>query len=361
MTLLSGNRPDSNRPASTAPAVRRQRIVVLWIGLILPVLLIAVGAFMIWLWLPELPNPAATHWNNGPEPDGFGPPSTYLAVLLAIGGGMAVVMGSVAYGAERRSPGSQTGTWLSAFNLAMAAFMSITMCWSVATQRGLADARQAGSATPSSLTSTGVAALLGIAVWLVLRTTAKGASEQGANGDRAASGVASPNEHSFPLTSGERVMWTGTARMGKGPLIILGLGALLAAGASVYGIVVDRSTLWITGPTLLIVILASASCLTFRVVIGRGGITVRSLIGIPRVHIPPEKVAEVRVVEVDPFAQFGGWGWRFGAGRAMGFVLRKGPGLEVVRHTGSRIVVTIDDATEAAAVLRAVSDSRSAA
>jgi hypothetical protein len=54
-------------------------------------------------------------------------------------------------------------------------------------------------------------------------------------------------------------------------------------------------------------------------------------------------------------ADFGGWGFRWVIGPTRkgrwGLVTRRGPGLEVFRHDGRSIVVTVDDAGTAAAVL----------
>jgi len=64
------------------------------------------------------------------------------------------------------------------------------------------------------------------------------------------------------------------------------------------------------------------------------------------------------VIRVDPFRDFGGWGWR--AGRSApgqsrsGVVTRKGEALLVERTGGRRFVVTTDDAATAAALLNTV-------
>ena len=52
--------------------------------------------------------------------------------------------------------------------------------------------------------------------------------------------------------------------------------------------------------------------------------------------------------------EFGGWGIRFGRGRRLGIVMRSGEALDVQNRNGSALVVTVDDAATAAALLKAV-------
>ena len=52
----------------------------------------------------------------------------------------------------------------------------------------------------------------------------------------------------------------------------------------------------------------------------------------------------------------GGWGWRTGVGGTIGIVMRKGEGIEVVHSGGKRLVVTVDDAETAAALLNTMAD-----
>ena len=92
----------------------------------------------------------------------------------------------------------------------------------------------------------------------------------------------------------------------------------------------------------------------WRVRADRRGFSVRGALGWPRVSIPATDIAAVRVVDVDPTADFGGWGWRWGSGRRTGIIMRRGAAIEVTRRDGRRLVVTVDDADNAAAVLQTV-------
>jgi hypothetical protein len=93
----------------------------------------------------------------------------------------------------------------------------------------------------------------------------------------------------------------------------------------------------------------------FVVTAGPRGFIVRSALGWPRLSIRAGSLAKAGVVQIDPMADFGGWGirWTIGPNRKgrWGILTHRGPGLEVVRRDGRSIVVTVDDAGTAAAVL----------
>ena len=162
---------------------------------------------------------------------------------------------------------------------------------------------------------------------------------------------------SLPVRPGEVVAWTGTVELPAwfvtavtavaAVLLALGVLRLLTAGPHVWPIFL--------APTLLLTVIAVTA--QFVVTAGPRGLVVRSALGWPRLTVPASELATAGVVAVDPMADFGGWGirWVIGPNRKgrWGVVTRRGPGLEVVRRDGRSIVVTVDDAGTAAAVLEA--------
>ena len=159
----------------------------------------------------------------------------------------------------------------------------------------------------------------------------------------------------LPVRPGEITAWTGRVELPAwfitliaavaAVLIVLGISLLLTAGTHAWPIFL--------APTLLLVVLLATA--QFVVTAGPRGFAVRSVIGWPRLGIPAAGLAKAAVVAVDPMADFGGWGlrWVIGPNRKgrWGLVTRRGPGLEVFRRDGRSIVVTVDDAGTAAAVL----------
>lgn len=161
----------------------------------------------------------------------------------------------------------------------------------------------------------------------------------------------------LPVRSGEVAGWTGTVELPAwfvalvttvaGLLIVLGLLLVLIAGRGRHAWPV-----FLAPAVLLTVVLLTAQ---FVVTAGPRGLVVRSTLGWPRLAVPAADLARAGVVAIDPMADFGGWGLRWVVGPShkgrWGLVTRRGPGLEVVRRDGRSVVVTVDDAGTAAAVL----------
>jgi hypothetical protein len=102
-------------------------------------------------------------------------------------------------------------------------------------------------------------------------------------------------------------------------------------------------------PACLLVLLLAMTQFSVRVDVF--GLTVRSALGWPRAYIPADEIERADVVEVNPFAEFGGWGWRVGRNGRTGVVLRTGPALQVTQSGDRCFVITVDDAGTAAALL----------
>ena len=153
-------------------------------------------------------------------------------------------------------------------------------------------------------------------------------------------------------------------QLGAGQLA-LGVGLAVAVGATLVTVVL-AIVMWVTdetapaiGLTVVAVVTtaAVAAVSVFRVRVDGTGLTVASVSGWPRFHVPCAEVADISVVEIEALGEFGGWGLRKVPGR-LGIVTRSGEGLEVTRTDGRRLAVTVDDAATAASLLRAQVDRR---
>jgi hypothetical protein len=166
----------------------------------------------------------------------------------------------------------------------------------------------------------------------------------------------------LPVRSGEVAVWTSTLELPTwfialiagvaAVLIVLGVSLLLTLGSRIWPIFL--------APTLLLVVLLVTA--HFVVTAGPRGFIVRSGIGWPRLSIPAADLAKAGVISVDPMADFGGWGFRWVIGPShkgrWGILTRHGPALEVFRLDGRSIVVTVEDAGTAAAVLETYAKKR---
>jgi hypothetical protein len=130
-------------------------------------------------------------------------------------------------------------------------------------------------------------------------------------------------------------------------LIVLGgLGVVLSIAA----------TPWL-GVELIVLALALASMARARVRVSSAEDLLLSS-GPIKHRIPIAEVlgASTRP-EVDPFGEFGGWSLRYRP-RAVGLVMKKGPGVDVSRTDDRRVVITCPDPERLAAVINTLADER---
>lgn len=338
---------------------RRARTAYLWVGVILPLAIFALAGVVIAMWLPQAPNPSATHWGVNGQPDGFGAPWINLAVPIGLGVGLVLLFGGISWASMRvpqRAAGpvalrtrsqdpSMTVRLLGAVSLGLSAMMSFIGLVVVGSQRGLADAQDAPDISGATFVGFGLLVVLAVAGWFVQPAPPKPVPHDG------------PGAAPLPLADGARAVWFGTATLSKAGVatlsvllfgtLALGVG-LVAAGAAGGWFAVAVSL-------LMIVLMLTTS--VFRVRADATGLHVRSTFGWPRYDISAGEIAAVRVVAVNPFAEFGGWGIRWGLDGRFGIVLRAGEGIEVTRENGKIMVVTVDDAETAAAVLSAAAST----
>jgi hypothetical protein len=303
-------------------------------------------ASLVWLtavvvqlaWLPALPDPIAIHW--GPDgPDGFGAAWTSIVLTAGLGVGLTGLFALILATARGTAP-TVVHKLLAVISLGTALFAGITVSASLGVQRGLDDAHDAPDFGGWAALALGVALLAGVVAWFALPKAVR-------PGDDAT--AAEP----LVLAPGERSAWIATVRVSGGIVAVLVVGVGIAVVATAFAVAVSAGRVW---PLLFlpVVILALAAMgLVWRVRVDATGLTVRSLpFGWPRRRIRVDRIDTVKTVEVNPLAEFGGWGWRWGAAGA-GVVAREGQGILVIQRDGRRFTVTVDDAETGAALLAA--------
>ena len=164
--------------------------------------------------------------------------------------------------------------------------------------------------------------------------------------------------HLASISAGERVVWMATASMPRVAMLIIGFIVVLVVGITAVMVFEAHEAFWIPLLTLVIIGFAFATSASFRVRAGADGLTVRSQVGFPQVHVPLDEIVSVRAVECHPFGEFGGFGWRVGMDGRTGIVLRTGHAIEVERRDKRPLVVTVDGAEVGAATLQAYLDRR---
>lgn len=325
-----------NATLSFDQRLRRRRHVVGAATTVGGLLVLVIGAAVAWSWRSELPDPVATHWGAGGQPDGFSSLSAALAVLLGIGGLTVLFLGSITWALGKSAAtlrvGAAATVWLSLF-------MAILVVGSLSVQRGLSDAREVGSINGVLL----VAILAPIVLAILVAAAVPGDPRQPTTAPVPA------DAPRVRLVDGERAVWINWASSRVAYVvavpIILVTGALAVWGGAWPMLIVDA-----------LVVGALVILTTFVVRVDHTGLTVRSTVGWPRYHVPLDEVLRASVTQVSPFKEFGGWGWRVGRDGRVGVVLRKGEALLVERTGGRAVVVTVDEAAKAAGLLNALAD-----
>lgn len=329
--------------AIPARDLRRARLIALTLGVVVPLVLSAVVFGLVLAWLPELPSRAATHW--GPAGvDGFGPPVTFVWLTLLLGFALPAVL-TIATVIGVRDHWGGGARLLVGMALGISGLSAVINLGAVGTQRGITDATQADDLGGLMLVGFGAfVVLIGIG-WLLQPHI------------RPAPAAPLQPAHIAAITNGERLVWLATASLSRRALILLSLVVVVVVGLTAFMAIRFTDRLWVPVLTLVLIGGALASSASFRVRVGPDGLSVRSQIGFPRVHVLLDEVVSVRAVECNPFGEFGGFGWRLGLDGRTGIVLRRGPAIEIERRDKRPLVVTVDGAAVGAGVLQAYLDS----
>lgn len=327
----------------TSPQLlRRARLTFFIVAVIVPIVVTAVGVVVLLAWLPSLPEQVATHWGVSGA-DRFGPATTYLWLLIGVGLGLPLLMAITTLAAVGAHWGG-AARLMGALAAGMAAFAAVTNLGSLAIQRDLADTAEVpGIGGVIALAFAALVVVAG-AAWFVQPRV------------RPEQGRTLEPRHSIDIAKGERVVWVATTSMPRGPLafLVIVLLGLIALATYMLGTGVEGG--WIAALVVAVVAFALAATASYRVRVTPEGFAARALLGWPRIRIPLDEVESARAVEISPFGEFGGWGWRIAVDGRSGIVLRRGPAIEVARRDRRPFIVTIDGAEEAAALLQAYVD-----
>jgi len=334
-----------------ASDIRRARAAFGWVGIAAPLALLAGAAVVLAIWLPGLPDPVAAHWGIGGV-DGFAPRWTVLLMPL-LGAVLVIAMAASVLLASRSDSAagrrwSATSRFLGAMALGLGGMLATLAVTSSGIQRGLREAGEAGPVTGWVLLSLGLAVVLGAIGWFLQPAVSVG------NAVRVPVAAA-------PLAPSERAVWFGTVSIARPARLVIGGITAAMAIAGVTCLVLGARAGWLLLGLALLLAFLMAIGLVYLVRVSDAGVRVRSTVGWPDTRIPIDEVVEVAVVPVDPFAEFGGWGWRYGTDGRRGVVMRRGEALQVTRSSGQVFVVTVDGAAEAASVLQAMKERRAAA
>ncbi len=309
----------------------------LLVGVVLP--LVAAGAVLAVTW-DDLPAQVAVHWGPGGQPDGFvdlGPALVAIAVGLPLV--VYVVMAAIMLTAPPSAPGIR---WLRALPAGVCWFTTAVVILSVAAQVGAQ-----GADTP--LRWWWMAAAIGLGV---IGTALTAAVVPGAAPLPHRDATPPPDAPRLPTSPGQ-VWWAGTAPSGRAVPVI---AVLVLVPGIVLSVVGAWWSLLLIAPAALLVAMSAV----FRVTVGAERLVVAGgFAGWPRLRIPLDTVAAARVTTTGVW-EWGGWGLR-SRPRGTGVITRAGEALALTRTDGSQVVITVDDAGTAAAVVNTLLDRHTGA
>jgi hypothetical protein len=289
----------------------------------------AAGLLLTYAVRDRLPERLAVHWGPGGQPDRFASLTEAAATATDMTAQLPlifVVLGA-AWHPSARGP-------LAGFGGALAVFLGGLLFGSLTSQRP----GEVAQAFPTTwlVPTLVLAAAVGIALWRWgrLRPPALDGTVRRVPADAVRLDV--------PDTT--RVAWTGHAALPNvGVLLIV----LVALTPLVVVAVLGMPWLLLLAVAIVALLVLTGSA---RVVIDTQGLRVTSLF-LTWSRVPLERVALARTGTVSPLREFGGYGWRIGRDGSRGFVTRSGEALVVERVGEPPVLVTVDDAGEAAAVL----------
>jgi hypothetical protein len=318
-----------------------QSFRILLVSLILPLLVTAAAVVLVFAWLPSVPNPIASHWNAEGVIDGFAAPVSVPITILAICLPLIAIFGGIAlFGAHHT--GFALGTkFVSVVSLGVPSLIAAGFAGTIADQRGIASAAEAPSPLPALAIGVGIGIVLAACGWFILPAASAGRSTTG----EAHRAVA------LPLAPAERASWMRTTSARPGLLWGLAGVTVVVIASSTWAIVSSGGRLWALSLIPVVVMIAVFGTFTWTVRVDARGVRVRNSLGFPTFSIPLDDVASASAEQVGAVGEFGGWGIRFGGSHSMGIIVRSGDALRVNRRSGRSLVVTVDDAQSAAALL----------
>lgn len=329
-TSVPGRAHQADDPHDTADRRRHHRATTVW-TLVVPLGVLAATLAVVRVWSADLPDPVASHFG----PDGADGWTALSTLAWAITG--SVLGFSLGMWAVGRFLGRQAVTRRFANALAVwfAVFLCGVLLGTLVGQRGLVDAARAEVSDAV------------LAIGLLASTLAAVAAAVTTPGDRPMP-TSAPVPDGVPrldLSPGEQATWVRRVAPRRFELV---LGALVAFSVAIGAV----SGQWVFAAVLGVLLLGVlATALHWTVTVDGTGLTARTLVRVPRFHVPLDEVEAADVVDIDPMGDFGGWGLRTGLDGRTGIVMRRGEAIRVRRTGGREVVVTVDDAGTAAGLL----------
>jgi Protein of unknown function (DUF1648) len=307
---------------------------ILIVALIAPLILTGVALVWSFALAAQLPARIVVHWNLSGHPNGYGSPYEFPIGLASVCLPLIVIFGGAVVLISHRGPLTPLAKLLAVTSIWVTLIVSTTFLGSLLDTDAGKD----------------IGLMLGLGL-VVATVVAAGAWFLLPPGVRGVGGKVRPAVTPVALADGERASWIRTASVSAAMIwIVVGVCVVIAA-VTIVSTVATSGQYWWLSFVPVAVLLPVLSNFAWTVRVDARGLRIRSVLGIPVVHIPLDQVTSADVVDVRAFSQYGGWGIRFALNGRLGVIVRSGEALEVHRRRGLDVVVTVDDASAAAALL----------
>jgi Protein of unknown function (DUF1648) len=284
------------------------------------------------------PSRVATHWDAAGHIDGYGSPYIYPILMAAVSVAIITLLGGATVLSAHHHAVTPVIKLLAVTSLWVTVFLGIGFTGALLDQRTAADVTSAHGPALALIVGALIAAAVGVGAWFIL--------PKGVRSPAGTDPVAPVS-----LTESERASWLRTATASRRVIVgFVGIGLVLCA-VEITVVLLSDGRLWWFAFVPIVALVIVLSNMTFTVRVDSRGVRIRSVLGFPSISIPLDNIVSADVVDVNAFSDYGGWGVRWNLGGRIGIILRSGQALEVRRRKGLVVVITVDDATSAAALV----------
>ena len=303
-------------------------------GVVVPLVAAGLGLALTRFWQSRLPAQIATHWSTD-RPDEFSEPMSsawlFALVIVLIGGGCCCVAALAQALLLMRRAMLLIGLSV----VGVLSTLQIVTLWIQLDKTDVSDVE-----LPWAAVSVGVA--IGCVVGAIGATFLKDYRVRPAAAERPDAKLPRGPAHTVRDVA-------GFGRIGTIVFAVVAFGAAGLACRAVGGI-------WplVAAFPVVLVLLA---LMRFEVIVDASGLRVRNF-GLTSIDIGIDEVTGAKLVDVNPFKDFGGWGLRSKGHRRYGIVTHTGPGVEVATAGGMTVTITTQRADAMAGALNAFADDR---
>jgi hypothetical protein len=306
---------------------------ILVISLVLPLIFAAVALVVGFSLASHLPAKVPVHWDLAGEPNSVGSPYTLPITVAVVCLPLIAIFGGTVILWSHRGPLTP-----------LIKLLAVTNSWHTILVSSIAVISLIDTTHENLSAMLGVglgsATIVAAGLWFALPP-----------GVRGVVGTTRTQKSPIQLASGERASWLRTTSASRAMIVTFAGVYVVVAVVVAIAVISSGGTNWWLSFIPLGVIVVVLSSFAWTVRVDARGVRVRGVLGIPVVRVPLDLVTSADVIDVRALAQYGGFGIRWALNGRIGVIVRSGEALEVHRSKGLDLVVTVDDAATAAALI----------